>query len=214
MIRFLAACLLALASSGVAPAASAAPPASVVARNVADLTEAERRALLRGEIVSRPMRFSRGGASFVGGLSYAVVKATPREVLEALSNAETLPEALPRTVSARLVKEQGHVRTIELVQGRGAFTARYSISLRSEPGGDTLLFSLDRSRRHDIADVSGFFRARSIGGGRTLVTVAAAIDLGPGISRFFLEDRLERTILGAPHHIRQFVEPRALAASR
>lgn len=210
----MAACLIALASAGVAPAATAAPPASVAARRVADFTAAERRALLRGEIVTRPMRFTRGGASFVGGLSYAVVKATPREVLDALSNAETLPEALPRTVSARLVRASGDVRTIELVQGRGAFTARYSIALHSEPGGDTLRFALDRSRPHDIADVSGFFRARALGDGKTLVTVAAAIDLGPGISRFFLEDRLERTILGAPHHIRQFVEPRAVAASR
>lgn len=210
----MAACLLALASGSVAPQASAAPPASVAARRVADLTAAEKRALLRGEVVTRPMRFSRGGASFVGGLSYAVVKASPHEVLDALSNAETLPEALPRTVSARLIGESGDVRTIELVQGRGAFTARYSIALSREPGGDTLRFALDRSRPHDIAAVSGFFRARALGDGKTLVTVAAAIDLGPGISRFFFEDRLERTILGAPHHIRQFVEPRAVAASR
>jgi carbon monoxide dehydrogenase subunit G len=202
-----------LLSVSAATPAVAAPSADTAARRVADLSVAERRALLRGDVVTRPMRFRRGGGSFVGGLSYAVVKATPDEVLQALSNAETLPEALPRTVSARLIEERGDVRSIELVQGRGAFTARYTIQLRSGEENGTLRFSLDRSRPHDISDVWGFFRARSLGGGRTLVTVAAAIDLGPGISRFFFEDRLERTILGAPHHIRQFVEPRALAAS-
>jgi hypothetical protein len=44
--------------------------------------------------------------------------------------------------------------------------------------------------------------------------VGAALDLGDGLTRMLFEDRIAGMLLRAPHKIRQFVEPRALALSR
>jgi hypothetical protein len=72
-------------------------------------------------------------------------------------------------------------------------------------------FALDRSRPHGIRDVHGFVRARSLGRGQTLVTVAVALDVGPGLVRALFEERIQRLILTTPRHIKDYLEPRTLA---
>jgi hypothetical protein len=200
-----------LGLSSAAPA-SAAPRA---ARASAGLTPSERAALRAGHTVSRPLRFARGGDGwYVGGVSYQVVRARPREVLLALADVRSLPKALPHTASAELVSSNGRTAKIELVQGKAPFFVTYTIVLDQALHDDSIRFWLDPGRPHDVRDVWGFFRVREFGPGHTLVTVAAAVDLGPGFARLFFEDRVQRTILRAPAQIRRFVEPRALAAAR
>jgi hypothetical protein len=46
------------------------------------------------------------------------------------------------------------------------------------------------------------------------VTLAVALDLGPGIARALFSDRIERMILRAPARIREFVEPERLTSAR
>ena len=73
-------------------------PAHALARG--GVAAAEREKLLSGRTVSRPHRFARGEDGFyVGGVSYQVVRAAPREVLQALADVRSLPQALPHTVS-------------------------------------------------------------------------------------------------------------------
>jgi hypothetical protein len=46
------------------------------------------------------------------------------------------------------------------------------------------------------------------------VTVAVAVDVGDGLVRMLFEDRVQRLILSAPAQIRDFLEPRVMAAVR
>jgi len=197
-----AACLIS-ASLPAAAEPSAAPERP--------LSALEREALLGGDIVSRPMHFQTASGSYVGGLSYTVVHAPAANVLVALSNVEALPQALPRTKAARLIDVQGTEARVELVQGTGALEASYTVRLERVPGRSELRFWLDPSRPHDIADVFGFFRVEPFGDGQSLVTVAAALDLGPGVAGLFFSDAIEQTVLSAPRHIRDYVEPHAFA---
>ncbi len=206
----LRACVLALAL--VAPARAEPTPAPSI-QPAAPLTVHEREALHAGGMVSRALRFAAGGGKYVGGVSYQVVDARPELVLAALSDVSNWPEALPRTKTARLVGSQDGLSRVELVQGGTFVDARYTVVLQRADAG-TIRFWMDPSQPHDIRDVWGYFRVQGLPGGRSLITVGAALDLGDGLTRMLFEDRIASMLLRAPSQIRQFVEPRALALSR
>jgi hypothetical protein len=187
-------------------AAHAELPAGVVAK----LSVHDQEVLSSGAMVSRALRFDDAGGHYVGGVSYQVVDARPEVVLAALSDVTNWPEALPRTKSARLLGSEHGVSRVELVQGGALVDARYTVVLE-RADGDSIRFWLDPSRPHDIRDVWGYFRVKPLPGGRSLITVGAALDLGDGLARMLFEDKIARLMLRAPRHIRAFVEPRALA---
>jgi len=198
----------ALSSSGVA---DARVPSRFRPGAIQEFSDGEQRTLLAGRTVSRPVRFERGdGGSYVGGVSYQVVKASPTEVLRALADVRSLPRALPRTLSAELVSSSGTSARVEFTQGKAPFLVTYTVHLEQTREGDAIRFWLDPTRPHDVRDVWGYFRVAPFADGRTLVTVAVALDLGPGVARLLFEDGVERTILRSPDKIRAFVEPRAV----
>ena len=172
------------------------------------LSSSEREALLGGQVVARPMQFETDSGSYRGGVSYSMVHAPAAAVLSALSNVDTLPQALPHTKSARLIDVRGGLARVELVHGDGT---TYTVHIERSAARSELRFWLDSSRPHDISDVFGFFRVEPFGDGKSLVTVAAALDLGPGITSLFFGDAVERSVLSTPGRIRVYVEPRALA---
>ncbi len=188
-----------LAWVSVSGVAAAAPPA---------LSRGEREALLAGDVVARPLRIETDSGSYCGGVSYSLVHAPAAAVLAALSNVETLPQALPRTDSARLIDVRDGTARIELVHSGGT---TYTVRIQRSHGRPELRFWLDAARPHDVDDVFGFFRVEPFGEGRSLVTVAAAVDLGSGLTSLFFRNAVERTLLGTPRQIREYVEPRALA---
>jgi hypothetical protein len=131
-------------------------------------------------------------------------------VLAAVTNVAELPNVLPRTESATLVDTTERGVRVELSQGNSVAKATYTVLLaRTGPG--EVRFWLDSSRPHGIQDAWGYFRARPFGN-QTLVTVAIALDVGPGLVRLLFEDRIQRLALETPRHIRDYIEPRALAA--
>jgi hypothetical protein len=206
-----------LCSSLLTPARAwaAEAPQRAGARSVAPLSRAERDALSSRQLVARPFSFERvADGYYVGGVSYQVVRAAPDDVLAILANVESLPQALPSTIEAKLVSREGRTARVELVQGKPPFVARYTVVLEQTADGNAIRFWLDPTRPHDIRDVWGFFRVERFGRDRTLVTVAAALDLGPGLTRALFEERVQRSILKTPLRIRSFVEPLALSSVR
>ena len=201
--RCLAAACLALLVS--APKGAAARDSSVPGPH---LSRAEREGLLAFEVVSRPLQLETERGSYRGGVAYSLVHAPVAAVLAALSNVDTLPQALPHTKSAHLIDVRGTLARVELVHGGGA---TYTVNIERSKDRSELRFWLDPTREHDISDVFGFFRVEPFGPGKSLVTVATLLDIGPGLTRLFFSDAVERALLRAPAHIRNYVEPRALA---
>lgn len=208
--------LAVLVAAGAARAESPRPEparASVIARRgvrADGLTAAEQGRLLAGETISRPMVVAAGPARWVGGVSYQVVRAAPAEVLAALGNVSELPQMLPRTKAARLVDVTRRGARVELTQGNQLVDTTYTLLMKRSGTGE-LRFRLDASRPHGIRDLWGYVRVRPLGPGQTLVTVAVALDVGPGLVRTLFEDRIQRVILDTPRQIRDYLEPRALA---
>lgn len=178
----------------------------------ASLTAAQRSALLAGHTVTFPLEFQRDGGQYTGGVAYQVMNAEPEAVLAALSTPRALLDALPKTRRAKLVDRAGDVARIELNQGTPVVNATYTVRLVRRPG--EVRFRLDPTRPHGIRDVWGYFRVSSLSRGRSLVTVAVALDVGSGPVRWFFEDRVQRVVLDAPRTIRNYVERRARTRRR
>jgi hypothetical protein len=107
-----------------------------------------------------------------------------------------------------LVDARNGVARVELVHSGGT---TYTVRISRVRGRSELKFWLDTARPHDIDDLFGFFRVESFGDGQSLVTVAAAVDLGSGLASLLFSGAVERSVLSTPRQIREYVEPRALA---
>lgn len=171
------------------------------------LSHLERAQLRSGNVVERPLRFEDDGGRYVGGVSYQVVRAQPAVVLQELARADNLPHMLPFTLAARVIERRSDATFIELTQGKAPFVGRYTVQLVREE--DQLSFWLDRERPRNIEDLWGYFRARPFEDGTTLLTVAVALDLGAGVTRWLFEDKIQRVVLSTPRKIRQYVESRS-----
>jgi len=170
------------------------------------LSAAEWDRLRAGERVEHPRRFSTGGAKYVGGVSYQLVAADPDAVLHALLDPDQLEQMLPHTRQVAAVGQGYPARGLTLEQGNDLVTATYSVSLSHDLDRREVRFWLDHSRPSDIDDVRGFFRVEPSDDGRSLITVAAALDLGSGLARLLFENALERLILATPTQMKGVLE--------
>lgn len=171
-----------------------------------ELTPEEQARLLEGGLITRAVEFEHKGSTYAGGLSYALVRAAPLEVLSALREPGALREALPGTVEARIVGERDGVTRVTFTQGSPPMVGRYSVQLRWEPGQGRARFWLDPRRPHDLADIWGYLRVVELRPGRTLVTWAVAFDLGQGVFGNVFERPVQKVALRAPSTIRSYVE--------
>lgn len=185
-----------------------ARPASPLAITATDdhLSAAEWDRLRAGERIEHPKRFSHAGAKYVGGVSYQLVAADPDQVLRALLDPEQLQRMLPHTKHIAAVGHTYPARGLTLEQGNDLVSATYSVALRHDLERREVRFWLDPSRPSDIDDVRGFFRVEPSEDGRCLITVAAALDLGPGLARLLFESALERLILATPTQMKGVLE--------
>lgn len=205
---------LGLVPEGAAERASAAPsersppsegfgPEALDA--LSDLSEEERTQLLKGGLVVRKVEFEHAGATYAGGVSYALVEARPLEVLSALRQPGALRKAMPSTVEARVLGEVDGVSRVSFVQGSPPLVGRYSVMLRWEPAQGRARFWLDPERPHDLKDIWGYLRVTELRPGQTLMTWAVALDLGQGVFGSMFERPVQAEALRAPSTIRGYM---------
>jgi hypothetical protein len=175
------------------------------------LTPEQHQTLRAGGRVEELIELDRHGQRYVGGVSYAVVRAEPHQVFEVLNQLHTLAEVLPQTRSSRIIDRSGNRVRVELEQGNSMVSTTFTVFFELEPpeGPDDphlVRFWLDPSQPHSIEDAWGFFRATRYDARHSLVSVGALVNLGPGVIRMLFEQRIQRAILRMPKRIRQSVE--------
>jgi len=175
------------------------------------LTEEQQRTLRAGGRVEQFVALDRAGKRYVGGIGYTLVRAEPRQVFEVLNELATLSDVLPSTRNTRILDRSGNRVRVELEQGNSVVSTTFTVFFELEPP-DTrfdprvVRFWLDPSEPHSVDDVWGFFRATRYDDQRSLISVGALVDLGPGVLRMLFEQRIQRSILRIPNRIRDIVE--------
>jgi hypothetical protein len=207
---------VALASCALPPAVTPEDPPLLEVEDQAPpssggLTPEQHQTLRTGGRVEELVELERQGQRYVGGVSYALVRAEPRQVFDVLNQLRTLSEVLPQTRNTRIIERSGNRVRVELEQGNSVVSTRFTVFFQLEPpeGRDdphVVRFWLDPSQPHSIDDVWGFFRATRYDAQHSLVSVGALVNLGPGLIRMLFEQRIQRAILRMPNRIRRTVE--------
>jgi hypothetical protein len=197
--------LVILGTAGCAGAAgdgaALAPKSAIDATAPGSPTE---RLLAAGSVVTRPLDFDRGDSHYVGGIATGLVPASPERVLAAIHDVAALRAMLPHTKQAALVESKGPAQLIELLQGSSLVEAKYTVELSPDGRPNELSFHLDPSRPHDIDDVYGYFKVERFDDTRSVVTIAAAVDVGSSFSTMLFGKKVQDVILSAPHSMRDY----------
>ena len=171
--------------------------------------------LNRGETVARPVTIEDDERRYVGGITYAVVRASVSELQDLFEDVSAYANVLPRTKRATLVGHEGLDQLVELRQGNAIIDARYTLRVRHEAWRRDVRFWLDQRRPHDIKDAWGYFHVDPMPddaeGPRSLVTYAVLVDLGPGIVRELFEERLRAVLLTTPSILSRYMVSRRRA---
>jgi carbon monoxide dehydrogenase subunit G len=175
------------------------------------LSAEQQRTLRAGGRVEQFVELERAGQRYVGGISYALVRAEPAQVFEVLNQLATLSQVLPSTRNTRIIDRSGNRVRVELEQGNSVVSTTFTVFFELEPPDSqfdprVVRFWLDPSKPHSVDDLWGFFRATRYDEQHSLVTVGALVDLGPGVIRMLFEERIQRSILRMPNRIRDTVE--------
>jgi Polyketide cyclase / dehydrase and lipid transport len=175
------------------------------------LTPEQHQTLRSGGRVEELLSLDRQGKRYVGGVSYALVRAEPRQVFDVLNQLRTLSDILPQTRNTRIIDRSGNRVRVELEQGNSMVSTTFTVFFQLEPpegrnDPHLVRFWLDPSQPHSIDDAWGFFRATHYDDQHSLVSVGALVDLGPGVMRMLFEQRIQRSILRMPKRIRDTVE--------
>jgi carbon monoxide dehydrogenase subunit G len=157
-----------------------------------------------GAIVSQPLQFERGSFKYVGGIASGLVPASPDRVLQAFSDPNALARMLPKTKQVTFLDHEADGDRVELRQGNSFIEAKYTVSIQPSNVPGELRFALDRSRHHDIDDVYGYFKVERFDATRSVVTVAAAVDVGSDITQMLLGRRVQDAILSTPSLMRDY----------
>ena len=194
---------------GVVTGLAATALGLVVARPaMADsLTPEERARLDEGHLVRRDHAFEHGSSRYVGGVVYAVIQASLKEIMAVLNDVSTYPKIFPLTAEATEVGRRGDDRLIRLKHWTRFATASYTVHVRRESPG-LVRFWMDASFPHDLEDGWGYFRMQPVSKDKTLVTYGAALNLGEGLTRILFESAIQGYAMRTPELLRKHVEAR------
>jgi hypothetical protein len=188
-------------AAGAALTAALLPARAAEAR---ELTADERERLAHGEVVKLPLDYTLAKGYYFGGISYAVITATPAEVMAALNDPAAYSSILPWTMEARVVGKQGHDTKVFFKQGGSLGSASYVLVVRRE-SASLLRFWLDPESPHEIGDCWGYFRVQPWGKRSTLLTYAALVQLDFGLLKLFTET-IRKYALTTPALVRAYVQ--------
>jgi hypothetical protein len=195
------------ALAGAAGGLAAAPGAAIAG----SLTNDERAALERGEVVRRPVDADLEDGLYQGGVSYALVDAPAAFVLEMLANVGVYTEILALTLEANPVGEKGSDKLVFFKHGGSLGTASYTMRVRREGAAGVVRFWMDPAFDHEIDDIWGYVRIDALGPEKSLATYAVLCNLGM-LFRVLFGERIRQYALDTPGHIRNVAGSRYQAA--
>lgn len=178
-------------------------PAATEARESLPALSARETHALFAERAVVARSFSIGDASAL--VAYAVVDAPASEVLRVLADVRSYPHVLPVNRGARTLAIADRDTWVALEHGTSLVSAKFVARVRAEPG-HIIRFWLDPRFEHDVDSVWGYFRVERISARGSLLTYAAALDIGSPIWKALFTGAVMKHARRTPELVRAYVE--------
>ena len=178
----------------------------VAAAQTETFTSQERRALSRGELVTRPEEQQRGELRLIGGTAWQVVDVPPEVLWSAVLDVDDWTEFLPQAVESRLIREAAGRRDVFIRHQKGPISASYTVRLDFVEGRRMARFRLSRGRESSIRDGWGFFIVQPFGDDRSMVSFGVLADMGTGLVTGLARPAVHEWMLRVPSELKRYVE--------
>ena len=159
-----------------------------------------------GKIVTRKKTQQRGTLKLTGGQSWQVVNRNPRQTWTALNRLKKHHNIVPGASRSRTLADDGKQQRVELTHGSGRIRVSYDLNVTREPQQRTMLFRLVPTDKSSVRAGWGFVKVRAWGGGRSLVSFGALVDIGDGLLTGVIRPALQRWLLTLPTDVKRYVE--------
>lgn len=195
----LAAVLCALLSIGVHGQARAQAPR-------ADFSDAERRSLAAGHLVSRPLAELKHGQRLVGGISWQRINQPPDAVWRASLDTNLYPYLFPKLASAELLSEQPSARTVAMHHQHGPFDVRYTLKFSLTPNQRDMHFRMVSTKHPMLKAMWGFITVIPAGNNSSILCYGIMGDIGSGFIQGWARPYLQTKLLRVPHYFKRHLE--------
>jgi hypothetical protein len=180
------------------------------ANTAADFRPEDLQKLDTGGSVERRFELTLYSRPYLAALSYSGVSRPRDEVFRIMSTPEELPKALPVTRDTRFVNNNSQMY---VVQGTFLIHGSYTLHWVVDETSGLVRFWLDPNLPHDITDVVGFFRVQEQEPGRSLLTVAVAVDIGDNPIAGMFKNKIHDYLSRPARYVARYIQKRASNAA-
>ncbi len=159
------------------------------------LTASELATIEMGEVVVKTDTYPTGdGARGARVKAYCIINTLPDVAWAIMLNYHKFDEFMPRLEKVEVLEHTAHTmkvtETVHVLLG----VISYTVDLIFQPEQRTVRWTLDRSRKHDLAETSGSWEFLPYGQDKTMLRYTTTLDSGFFVPRF-LEELLLRNNL-------------------
>jgi len=169
-------------------------------------SEDERKRLVAGQLVTRPVEERRGDLRLIGGSSWQVIKAPPDVVFRALLDTPRYDKLLPTVTGSSLVSEAATLRRVRLEHKKGPLGISYRLALTIDAANRDIGFKLNDRLDSGMRAAWGYFHVSAYGTDQTLLSYGVMADPGDGLIVGIVRSVIHDWMLKVPQQVRRFVE--------
>ncbi|MDB4972827.1 MAG: hypothetical protein JWN48_1168 [Myxococcaceae bacterium] len=166
----------------------------------------ERKRLVAGQLVTRPVSERRGDLRLIGGSAWQIIKAPPDAVFRALLDTNSYPKLLPTVSSASLVSEALTQRRVKLEHKRGPLGISYRLALTIDAARRDINFKLNDKLDSGMRAAWGYFAVTPYGESQSLLSYGIMADPGDGLIVGIVRGVIHEWMLKVPAQVRRHVE--------
>jgi hypothetical protein len=168
-------------------------------------SEAEKKQLAAGELVTRRVEEEKNGLRLIGGSSWQLIKAPPDTVFRALLDTPRYDKMLPTVSRAQLISQAPTLRRVKIEHKKGPLGISYRMALMLDPARRDITFKLNDPLQSGIRAAWGYLTI-SAWGDSSLISYGVMADPGDGLIVGLVRSVIQDWLLRVPQQTKKHIE--------